>query len=233
MGDIQIFKLCGCVCVLQGRGQEDLKKRVDELAKSLSTDLMDKVGRALRAVRTLASKGRDPGLVLDALDDLVAAATRAQVDDNKIQLYKKVTEQCRKMDHLDGEDFGQLCLCLLGDNIDQKITEGLARFNKLRRSGRAGKGKQQERRQEQAPGPAAQSPLVVPPPGYPWQYQTPLPAYPPPADQGSYGPPRRGRGRGRGFGGMGKPRACYFCKREGHYMENCDELKALRGQQKS
>ena len=208
------------------KGPDDLRKRVEDLARSIATDQTDKVGKALRAVRTLAGKGRDPSLVMDALEDLVAAATRAEIEDSKLELYKKVCEQCRKMEHLGPEDFGSLCLCLLGDNVDQKIAEGMARFNKIRR--RAGEARPQQAEKaggDAAPhqGPAPYAP--PPPPGYGWQYQSPIPAYPPP-NQGSYGP-RRGRGRGRGGASFGA-KACYFCKREGHYMANCEELKSLK-----
>ncbi len=87
----------------------------------MSAEKTGKVEKALRAVRTLAQKGRDPSLVLDALDDLVVAALNAEVNEVKIQLYKKVLEQGRKMEHLEAEDFASLCLCLLGDMVDQKI----------------------------------------------------------------------------------------------------------------
>ncbi len=139
------------------KGPDDLRKRVEDLARSIATDQTDKVGKALRAVRTLAGKGRDPSLVMDALEDLVAAATRAEIEDSKLELYKKVCEQCRKMEHLGPEDFGSLCLCLLGDNVDQKIAEGMARFNKIRR--RAGEARPQQAEKagggyRAAPGPS-------------------------------------------------------------------------------
>ncbi len=56
--------------------------------------------------------------------------------------------------------------------------------------------------------------------------RTPFQRTPPP-NQGSHDP-RRGRGRGRGGPGFGAMKACYFCKREGHYMANCEELKSLK-----
>lgn len=221
--------------MLQVKGQDDLKRRVDDLAKSINTDLTEKVVRALRVVCTLAGKSRDPCLILDALDDLIAAATRAQLEDAKIDFYKKVADQARKMDHLPSEDFGSLCLCLLGDNVDQKIAEGMARFNKMR--GKVGGEKAGAKPAQAAPPSPSQGFQGPPqpfgaqyPPAYaaPWQYQSPIPTYPP-MQQGGYGQARRGRGRGRG--GFSKSRACYFCKQEGHFMENCAELKALKSQQ--
>ncbi len=55
-------------------------------------------------VRTLASKGRDPSLILDALEDLVAAGI--QPEPESVESYKKVAVQCRKMEDLPKEEFG-------------------------------------------------------------------------------------------------------------------------------
>ncbi len=162
------------------KGQDDLRKRVEDLAWSLASDQTDKVSKALRAVRTLAGKGRDPSLMIDALEDLVAAATRAEIEESRLELYRKVRDQCRKMEHLGSEDFGSLCLCLLGDNVDQKIAEGMARFNKMRRRAEEAKPQQNEKAVADAAthhGPGPYGP--PPPPGYGWQYQSPIPAYPP------------------------------------------------------
>ncbi len=195
----------------------------------MSAEKTGKVEKALRAVRTLAGKGRDPSLVLDALDDLVAAALNAEVNEAQTQLYKKVLEQCRKMDHLEAEDFGSLCLCLLGDTVDQKIAEGLARFNKIKRQRRQSPGESQAGGSNSVPAQPQQPAVFAPQPPQGWQpvfqYSSPLPNYPP--EQGGYGWPRRGRGRGRGGA---RSKACYGCREEGHFLDQCPKLKALRGE---
>ncbi len=131
--------------ILYMKGQDHLRKRVEDMAWSLALDQTDKVSKALRAVHTLAGKGRDPSLMIDPLEDLIAAATRAEIEESRLELYKKVRDQCRKMEHLGLEDFGSLCLCLLQDNVDQKIAEGMARFNKMRRRAEEAKSQQTEK----------------------------------------------------------------------------------------
>ncbi len=97
----------------------------------MSSEKADKADKAFQAVRTLAGKARDPSMIIDALDDLLVASINAGMEKSKIQLNKKVADQCRKMDHLSPEDFGSLCLCLSGDTVDRQIAEGLARFSKI------------------------------------------------------------------------------------------------------
>ena len=150
----------------------------------MSSDMADKAEKALRAVRTLAGKARDPSLIIDALGDLVAASMNASVEESKIQLYKKVADQCRKMDHLSPEDFRW-------DTVDRQITEGLARFSKIKRNSRCQSGEDSGAAQggescrstvRQQAGQGVEMLPPAPPPYLwaPYQYQSPIPAYHPP-----------------------------------------------------
>lgn len=215
-------------CDLFLQGQDDLRKKVEELCRSVSTAKSDKVARTLKMVRTLAGKARDPSLVLDAIDELVAAATLAQ--DDKTEFYKKVLDQSRKHETETADDFGSLVLCLLGDVTDQKIADGLARFNKMKkRVGSTAAAASVTAKHPEAGATATLAPAAPPQP-YGWGYQSPLPVYPPDPEGYGYLPPRRGRGRGRGQ--FQRSRACFFCKQEGHFMDTCAQLKALQGQPK-
>ena len=172
-----------------------------------------------------------------ALDMLVDMAVDSSHPD--LPLFQNLRAQAARLQ--DRLCIRGLCLEVLGDKSNDKVSSAVA---KLLKEGKSPKRDKASKKEDPSPPqlPSPQQPssaiqqyptvpqyppgLATPPQQFPYAYQQQAyQTFPQYFGQGSY----RYRGRGRGFQ-KGKG-VCHFCGAEGHMLRDCAALKKLRESQ--
>ena len=168
-----------------------------------------------------------------AVETLIEVATRASHKD--VDFYVKSLAYCRRYEQ--SEDFCNLVLKLFGSAEDKKIANIVADWAKARKYESSGSGagnvglKCRDQQQQYVPpsfymNPTPFNPVFGAGPSMhaSMQQSYPVHGFPP------YSPypannfmrvPTRGRGRGRGASSL----ACFYCKKKGHLVAFCPEIK--------